>query len=110
MDPEKPSQFLCLESAGSALVQDYLSVFQQGELLLQRFVLGGSSNPMIAAPVRDFPAPDSPTTPKTSPALISKLTSSTATKVPDVWGNQHEGFELEQAAFQQGILINVALD
>src|SRR5713226_6207429 len=43
---------------------------------------GGSNNPMIAAPVNDLPAPDSPTTPSTSPGAMSKLTSSTATSVP----------------------------
>ena len=31
---------------------------------------GGSSRPMIAAPVSDLPAPDSPTTPSTSPGAI----------------------------------------
>jgi ELWxxDGT repeat protein len=31
---------------------------------------GGSSSPMIADPVSDLPAPDSPTTPSTSPSLI----------------------------------------
>src|SRR5260370_26142107 len=43
---------------------------------------GGYNNPMIAAPVNDLPAPDSPTTPSTSPGAMSKLTSSTATSVP----------------------------
>ncbi len=37
---------------------------------------------MIAAAVIDLPAPDSPTTPSTSPGSIEKLTSSTATSVP----------------------------
>ena len=37
---------------------------------------------MIAVPVIDFPAPDSPTTPSTSPGAMSKLTSSMATSVP----------------------------
>ena len=37
---------------------------------------GGSSRPMIAAPVSDLPAPDSPTTPSTSPGAISNETSS----------------------------------
>ena len=31
---------------------------------------GGSSRPMIAAAVSDLPAPDSPTTPSTSPGAI----------------------------------------
>src|SRR5580698_713177 len=33
---------------------------------------GGSINPMIARPATDFPAPDSPTTPNTSPLAMSK--------------------------------------
>ena len=48
---------------------------------------GGSMSPMIAAPVIDFPAPDSPTTPSTSPSAISKETSSTAVSVPCRLGN-----------------------
>ena len=43
---------------------------------------GGSSRPMIAAPVSDLPAPDSPTTPSTSPGAIANEMSSTATSVP----------------------------
>src|SRR5664279_5459756 len=43
---------------------------------------GGSSKPMIAAPVSDFPAPDSPTTPRISPGAIEKLTPSSATNRP----------------------------
>src|ERR1700682_2314979 len=42
---------------------------------------------MIAAPVSDFPAPDSPTTPSTSPASIDSETSSTAVSVPRRVGN-----------------------
>ncbi len=33
---------------------------------------GGSSRPMMAAPVSDLPAPDSPTTPRISPGAMSK--------------------------------------
>src|ERR1700692_4020493 len=33
---------------------------------------GGSIRPITARPVTDFPAPDSPTTPRTSPLAISK--------------------------------------
>src|SRR5882724_291455 len=33
---------------------------------------GGSIRPIIARPVTDFPAPDSPTTPSTSPLAMSK--------------------------------------
>src|SRR5258706_15485922 len=33
---------------------------------------GGSIRPIIARPVTDFPAPDSPTTPRTSPLAMSK--------------------------------------
>src|SRR5882724_3949023 len=33
---------------------------------------GGSIKPITASPVTDFPAPDSPTTPSTSPLAISK--------------------------------------
>ena len=43
---------------------------------------GGSSRPITAAPVSDLPAPDSPTTPSTSPAAMSKETPSTATSLP----------------------------
>src|SRR5271170_7795858 len=43
---------------------------------------GGSSRPMIAAPVSDLPAPDSPTTPRTSPSAMSKLRPSTAVTTP----------------------------
>src|SRR5947209_8613447 len=43
---------------------------------------GGSIRPMIAAPVSDFPAPDSPTTPSTSPSAMEKETPSTAVTVP----------------------------
>src|SRR5882672_2824305 len=45
-------------------------------------VPGDSSRPMIAVPVSDFPAPDSPTTPSTSPGAMEKLMPSTATSVP----------------------------
>ena len=43
---------------------------------------GGSSRPMMAAPVSDLPAPDSPTTPRISPGAISKEMSSSARSVP----------------------------
>ena len=42
---------------------------------------------MIAAPVSDLPAPDSPTTPRISPAEISNETSSSASSVPRRPGN-----------------------
>ncbi len=42
---------------------------------------------MIAAPVSDLPAPDSPTTPNTSPGAIESEMSSTATSVPRRVGN-----------------------
>ena len=42
---------------------------------------------MTAAPVSDLPAPDSPTTPSTSPAAMSKETSSTAVSVARRVGN-----------------------
>ena len=48
---------------------------------------GGSSRPMIDSPVSDLPAPDSPTTPRTSPASIWNDTSSTATSRPRRVGN-----------------------
>ena len=41
----------------------------------------------MAAPVSDLPAPDSPTTPRTSPASIEKDTSSSARSVPRRVGN-----------------------
>ena len=37
---------------------------------------------MMAAPVSDLPAPDSPTTPRISPGAISKEMSSSARSVP----------------------------
>ncbi len=43
---------------------------------------GGSSRPMMAAPVSDLPAPDSPTTPRISPGAMSKEMSSSARSVP----------------------------
>src|SRR6218665_2598704 len=43
---------------------------------------GGSSKPMMAAPVSDLPAPDSPTTPRISPGAMEKLMSSSARKLP----------------------------
>src|SRR6185437_12446517 len=43
---------------------------------------GGSSRRMMAAPVSDLPAPDSPTTPSTSPAPIDSEIPSTAVMVP----------------------------
>ena len=48
---------------------------------------GGSMSPMIAAPVSDLPAPDSPTTPSTSPGAMVNETSWTATSVPRRVGN-----------------------
>src|SRR6266850_7705507 len=53
---------------------------------------GGSSRPMMALPVSDLPAPDSPTTPKTSPGAMSNDTSSTASKVPRRVGNSTRRF------------------
>src|SRR5262245_17269625 len=53
---------------------------------------GGSSRPMMAAPVRDLPAPDSPTTPRTSPGAIVKLTSSIAVRVPRRLGSSTRRF------------------
>src|SRR3954451_13449103 len=43
---------------------------------------GGSSRPMMAAPVSDLPAPDSPTTPSTSPSPMVNEMPSTAVTVP----------------------------
>ena len=52
---------------------------------------------MIAMPVSDLPAPDSPTTPSTSPGAMAKDTSSTATSVPRRVGNSTRRFlDLEQ--------------
>src|SRR3712207_4666030 len=53
---------------------------------------GGSSRPMMAAPVMDLPAPDSPTTPSTSPGWMLKETSSSATSVPRRVGNSTRRF------------------
>ena len=41
----------------------------------------------MAAPVSDLPAPDSPTTPRTSPGAIENEMSDTATSVPWRVGN-----------------------
>src|SRR5262249_54372280 len=43
---------------------------------------GGSISPIAASPVTDLPAPDSPTTPSTSPLAMSKETPSMARSVP----------------------------
>ena len=48
---------------------------------------GGSSRPMIAAPVSDLPAPLSPTTPSTSPGSIASDTPSSARSTPRRVGN-----------------------
>src|SRR4026208_796390 len=48
---------------------------------------GGSSRPMIAMPVSDFPAPDSPTTPSPSPGASENEMPSTAVSVPRRVGN-----------------------
>src|SRR5439155_2689269 len=48
---------------------------------------GGSISPITAAPVSDLPAPDSPTTPSTSPGAIVSDTPSAATSVPWRVGN-----------------------
>ncbi|MCY1560203.1 hypothetical protein D9M68_973140 [compost metagenome] len=53
---------------------------------------GGSSRPMMEAPVSDLPAPDSPTTPRISPGAMSKEMSSSARKVPLRWGNSTTRF------------------
>ena len=58
---------------------------------------GGSSRPMIASPVSDLPAPDSPTTPSTSPGAMSKETPSSATQRPLSRGE----FDLEIADREQ---------
>src|SRR3954466_9109956 len=42
---------------------------------------GGSINPMTARPVTDLPAPDSPTTPSTSPLAMSKEIPSMARRL-----------------------------
>src|SRR5215831_11603321 len=43
---------------------------------------GGSIRPITESPVTDLPAPDSPTTPSTSPLAMSKETPSIARSVP----------------------------
>ena len=48
---------------------------------------------MIAAPVSDLPAPDSPTTPRISPGAIENETSSSATSVPRRPGNSTRSLE-----------------
>src|SRR6218665_1616326 len=51
---------------------------------------------MIAAPVIDLPAPDSPTTPRTSPLAMEKLTSLRATSVPRRVSNSTRRFSTER--------------
>src|ERR1700691_2325324 len=46
--------------------------------MLPEIVAGGGRRPMIASDVRDFPEPDSPTRPRTSPEAMEKLRSRTA--------------------------------
>ena len=65
-------------------IVDALAVEQD---LAAREAAGRLESPMIAAPVSDLPAPDSPTTPRTSPLITSKETSSIATSVPRRVGN-----------------------
>ncbi len=61
---------------------------------------GGSSRPMIAMPVSDLPAPDSPTTPSTSPGAMRNDTPSTATSVPRRVGNStRRSFTSRSGAF-----------
>ncbi len=43
---------------------------------------GRSSRPMMAVPVSDLPAPDSPTTPSTSPSSMWSETPSIAFRAP----------------------------
>jgi len=64
---------------------------------------GRSSRPMIAMPVRDLPAPDSPTTPSTSPRSMEKDTSSTATSVPRRVGNSTRRFFTSSRGVRSGI-------
>src|SRR5262245_59308639 len=65
---------------------------------------GGSSRPMMALPVSDLPAPDSPTTPKTSPGAMSNDTSSTASSVPRRVGNSTRRFLTSSSG---GLLVAV---
>src|SRR5271169_2298565 len=58
---------------------------------------GGSSRPMIAAPVSDLPAPDSPTTPSTSPGAIAKLISSIAVSTPRRVGSSTRRFSTRKS-------------
>ena len=58
---------------------------------------GASSRPMMADPVSDFPAPDSPTRPRISPAARSKLTSLIAVKGPCLVGNSTTRFLTESS-------------
>ena len=53
---------------------------------------GGSMSPITAAPVSDLPAPDSPTTPSTSPGAISNEMPWTARSVPCRVGNSTHRF------------------
>src|SRR5690554_7796191 len=48
---------------------------------------GGSRSPTMALPVSDFPAPDSPTTPRISPASTEKESPSIAFRMPRRVGN-----------------------
>ena len=53
---------------------------------------GGSSRPMMAAPVSDLPAPDSPTTPRISPGRWKEM-SSRAAGAATAWKFDDEVFD-----------------
>ena len=59
---------------------------------------GGSRSPITALPTVDFPAPDSPTTPRMSPGSTVSDTSSTATRPPRRLGNSTRRFLMSRRA------------
>src|SRR3954463_100789 len=65
---------------------------------------GRSISPMTASPVTDLPAPDSPTTPSTSPLAMSKETLSIARSVPRREANSTRRLRTERT----GSVMNAA--
>ena len=63
---------------------------------------------MIAEPVSDLPAPDSPTTPRISPGAIANDTSSSATSVPRRVGNSTRRWFTSSSGFGMSCRVVVA--
>ena len=72
-DPRKPRKLSCDAASKSSRP----SPGTKNSATPSVFACGGS-NPINASEVTDFPDPDSPTNPSTSPGAMEKLTSRTA--------------------------------